>query len=158
MIVVYANSVDTDDKLLLSVDGNVLNEYSTDLHTPLQVQGLEWVAYLTPEVYEAMHEFMLPMDKLTQCKEWCGKHDQYGYPVFHIPGSRTVHVSRIVLFEIGRVPDWDRFEKRWEAHHTCFNRGCVNPYHLMWCTPKLHKELHMIANEIKSYNGNVLDG
>jgi len=104
---------------------------------------------MTPEALGRMHEYIHPADPVTKCIHWSGAHN-FGYPIFNL-GDGPMHVSRIVLIEIGRWPDWADDGDKWHAHHTCFNGSCVNPYHLMWCTPAFHRELHQIARELDDF-------
>jgi len=52
-------------------------------------------------------------------------------------------VSRLVAMV--KYPDWDwryNIEDQLHAHHTCFNRNCLNPDHIQMLTKKQHRELH----------------
>ena len=71
---------------------------------------------------------------------------QGGYPTISLPGSRTPEYAyRIAWAEAnGPIPltacpdgSW-----RWEIHHLCFNRSCVNHKHLELVTQKQHAAIH----------------
>lgn len=113
-------------------------------------KGFEWVGEMTAERLERFHAKLQPADPLTECIGWTGAHNGRGYPVFAV-GRRMVIAGRIALLDIGRFPSDDpRYDPgvAVEAHHTCGNPGCVNPYHLMWATRGDHREFHQALTEI----------
>ena len=83
----------------------------------------------------------------TGCFEWTGSlSSQAGYPTIAPPGGGgPEHAYRIAWaaangpIPIKPCPDgsW-----RWEIHHICFNRRCVNPKHLKLLTQKQHVAAH----------------
>lgn len=83
----------------------------------------------------------------TMCWEWSGGRSSQGrYPTISLAGGRgTEYAYRIAWAEAnGPIPikpgpdgSW-----RWEIHHLCFNRHCVNPKHLKLLTQKQHVAAH----------------
>ena len=84
---------------------------------------------------------------VTGCYDWNrGLSSQGGYPTISLPGGRaTEYAHRIAWAEAnGPIPikpcpdgSW-----RWEIHHMCFERRCVNPKHLKLVTQKQHSAIH----------------
>ena len=69
------------------------------------------------------------------CLEAIGS-DHGGYPRWTFFG-KTVSASRIsYVLAHGKIPDG------YHVHHTCHNRKCVNPSHLVALSPSEHESLH----------------
>jgi hypothetical protein len=84
---------------------------------------------------------------VTGCFEWNrGLSTQGGYPTIALPGSRKPeYAHRVAWAEVnGPIPitPCSDGSGRWEIHHLCFNRLCVNPKHLKLVTKKQHGALH----------------
>jgi hypothetical protein len=84
---------------------------------------------------------------VTSCWEWNRSRSSQGrYPTISLPGSRKPEYAyRVAWAEangpipIKPCPDGSG---RWEIHHLCFDRSCVNPKHLKLVTKKQHGALH----------------
>jgi hypothetical protein len=84
---------------------------------------------------------------VTGCYEWNGSlSSQGGYPTIALPGGRKPEYAyRVAWAEangpipITPPPDGSY---RWEIHHVCFDRRCVNPEHLQLVTQKQHVAIH----------------
>lgn len=76
------------------------------------------------------------LEKTSGCWWWIGRDDSRGYGLF-FDGEKQVraHLFSYRFFK-GEIP------KGHHVHHTCLNRGCVNPKHLVVVSPKNHKEIH----------------
>lgn len=85
----------------------------------------------------------------TGCFEWQRSLSSQGrYPTIGMEGKRRPEYAYKVAWESvnGPVPvtpcpdgSW-----RWELHHRCFNRQCVNPDHIQLVTHNQHVALHNI--------------
>lgn len=126
-------------------DKSMADEVAKELYPALA--GFEWVDNFTGRIVERFYDRIGPEDPLTGCIEWLGGHSM-GYAKLFVAGE-VIAAGRIAMFEIDRWPEHDE-SARWEMHHTCENRGCVNPYHLIWCTPSEHREFHRILIETRS--------
>lgn len=76
----------------------------------------------------------IPENPFTECWEWMGWKDSKGYGRFRLGGrnSRCVAAHRFMLeYWLGRP-----MAKRLEGDHTCENRGCVSPLHVIEVTPR----------------------
>lgn len=88
----------------------------------------------------------------TGCHDWVRSRSSQGrYPTIGIQGSKRPQYAYRVAWESvnGPVPttpcpdgSW-----RWELHHSCGNRSCVNPYHIELVTNREHTREH---NEIRA--------
>ncbi len=84
---------------------------------------------------------------VTGCFEWNRSRSSQGrYPTIGLAGSgKPEYAYRIAWAEengpipIKPCPDgsW-----RWELHHRCFNKDCVNPSHIQLVTQKQHVAIH----------------
>lgn len=87
------------------------------------------------------------VNPVTSCWEWNRSRSSQGrYPTIGLPGSgKPEYAYRIAWSEAnGPIPikpcpdgSW-----RWEIHHVCFNKLCVNPKHLKLVTNKEHTAAH----------------
>ena len=83
----------------------------------------------------------------TGCFEWKGSlSSQGGYPTIALPASRRPEYAYRIAWAavngpipLKACPDGSY---RWEIHHLCFNRRCVNPKHLKLLTQKQHAAAH----------------
>lgn len=68
------------------------------------------------------------LNEFTQCWEWTGLRDRYGYPkiTIRVDGYPTAHYAHRVMLELvhGYLFPFD------EAGHLCDNPCCINPQHL----------------------------
>ncbi len=68
----------------------------------------------------------------------------------------TRNIHRLVAMTNHPTLDWHLpradSTKYMTAHHTCFNRACVNPNHMMPMTEDKHSELHNKARDNHAYN------
>jgi hypothetical protein len=71
------------------------------------------------------------------CWQWIGQINNKGYATYNPAKGERVAVHRW-LYErmVDRIPDG------FVLHHTCRNRGCVNPAHLEPMTSSDHGRLH----------------
>lgn len=87
------------------------------------------------------------VNPVTSCWNWNrGLSSQGRYPTIYLPGIREPEYAYRVAWaeangpiSVKPCPDgsW-----RWEIHHVCFNRRCVNPKHLKLLTQKQHVAAH----------------
>jgi hypothetical protein len=77
------------------------------------------------------------VDNDTDCWNWKGSRSSYqGYGVIYYEGKRIpAHRFAYILF-VGFITSSSII------HHTCENKGCVNPAHLCAITHAQHKSLH----------------
>jgi hypothetical protein len=83
----------------------------------------------------------------TGCWEWLGSRSSRGkYPTISVEGSRRPEYAYKVAWEslFGPVPETPCLDGswRWELHHICLNRNCVNPNHLQLVTQRAHMAIH----------------
>lgn len=66
-----------------------------------------------------------------ECWEWQGAKTTEGYGLFW-PERRTTWTAHRYMFvlEIEDIPSG------YQVHHVCYNKGCVNPFHLQLLSPK----------------------
>lgn len=87
---------------------------------------------------------------ITGCVIWQGSLSTQGkYPtigVLHADGSRTIEYAYRAIWEAvnGPIPTTKPEDGsfRWEAHHRCRSRICVNPDHIELTTQKRHSREH----------------
>jgi hypothetical protein len=94
------------------------------------------------------------INPVTNCWEWNRSRSGQGrYPSISLAGRRgTEYAYRVAWAEVnGPIPiepppdgSW-----RWELHHRCFNRRCVNPNHIQLVTHKQHVEIHRARRGIR---------
>ena len=87
------------------------------------------------------------INSVTMCWEWSGSRSSQGrYPTISVAGGlKPEYAHRIAWAEVnGPIPltpcpdgSW-----RWELHHRCFNKDCVNPSHIQLVTQKKHVAIH----------------
>lgn len=83
----------------------------------------------------------------TRCHEWQGSHSSQGrYPTISLEGSKRPQYTHRVAWESvnGPVPTspCPDGSHRWELHHACGNRSCVNPDHIRLVTHREHTQIH----------------
>ena len=79
------------------------------------------------------------VDKQADCWLWTGVLAA-GYGQFsNTGGSKAAHRAAYE-FLVGEIP------KGLHLHHTCYQRNCVNPAHLLPVTPSDHTQLHKIRH------------
>lgn len=66
------------------------------------------------------------------CWLWDGAHNN-GYPIV-----RTTTTRRLLHRVVAKTPD------NMEAHHTCGNKGCMNPEHVVNLSTGDHMRLHRL--------------
>jgi hypothetical protein len=87
------------------------------------------------------------IDIETGCHNWTGSRSSQGrYPTVSIEGSkRPVYAYRLSWEAInGPMPTTAPPDgsDRWEFHHQCENKGCVNGKHVQLVTRKEHAQIH----------------
>jgi hypothetical protein len=85
-------------------------------------------------MFTAEKERLLAYRQITETGCWVGSmcRDSDGYAVFYLAGlARKAHRAAYIMF-VGPIPK-DR-----QLHHTCHNRACWNPEHLVCVTVKQH--------------------
>lgn len=71
------------------------------------------------------------------CWQWRGDRRRYGRLVCVTPKGKEVEVYRLAVLLSGvKIPAGS------EVHHTCRNRDCVNPAHLVVLDKGAHRFLH----------------
>lgn len=88
------------------------------------------------------------LNMTTGCIEWIGTiSTQFGYPTVwnHYEGT-VVYAYHAALAVAGRPkpqePPPAGQGYRWEAHHHCRNKRCINPSHVSWVGNRVHSDLH----------------
>lgn len=87
---------------------------------------------------------------ITLCWEWVRSRSSQGkYPTVGVQGSHRPEYAYRVAWESvnGPVPDaavtpCPDGSDRWELHHACFTRACVNPDHIQLLTRREHCAVH----------------
>jgi hypothetical protein len=87
----------------------------------------------TPETIQSFFDIVWIGDE-EECWEWEGDLTKDGYPVV---GEFKVRAHRLA-FELANE---QRILLKRQIHHTCYNRLCVNPFHLVMVTQKEHEAL-----------------
>lgn len=88
------------------------------------------------------HQARTPLDQLfftdpvTGCWEWAGRAGRCGYGQIMREGKRVV--AHRFFYELFVAP----LPAEAELHHTCKNRRCVNPDHLVPLSLRAHRSLH----------------
>jgi hypothetical protein len=78
--------------------------------------------------------FFDKVERNGSCWNWRGYLRPDGYGHFTMHTNRKVYAHRFsYLFHVGGIPG------DMEIHHTCGNRGCVNPGHLETVTRNQHR-------------------
>ncbi len=119
-----------------NVDKHELREVTKELYPP--IAGREWHGDLDDFAAARFYE-KIGVEDDNGCIEWLGGHTGQGYAAFVLDGKvRGAHV--VAMIDAGIHPPED--EEHYEAHHTCENVWCVNPYHLEWLTDREHADIH----------------
>lgn len=70
------------------------------------------------------------------CWEWLAGRDREAYGVIFFDGKK--HLAHRVAYEV-----WvGEIEPGNHIHHSCFQRSCINPEHLLQVTPSQHSKIH----------------
>lgn len=92
------------------------------------------------------------INKATGCHEWIGSlSSQYKYPTIG-DGQRVVYAYRVAWeAKNGPVPTTPCPDgsSRWELHHLCENKQCVNAAHVQLLTQRQHATLHKALRAAK---------
>jgi len=99
----------------------------------------------TPAIDRMQGKYVI--DIVTGCWEWVRSHSTQGrYPTIGMPGSHRPEYAYRVAWESvnGPVPTTPCPDgsHRWELHHSCQNRSCVNPQHIELVTHREHVREH----------------
>src|ERR1039458_2159886 len=87
------------------------------------------------------------INPVTSCFDWNRSlSTQGGYPTIALARTdNPEYAHRVAWAEVnGPIPlkPCPDGSLRWEIHHICFNRLCVNPKHLKLLTKKQHSAIH----------------
>jgi len=94
----------------------------------------------------------ISLDTATGCYNWTGGRASQGrYPIVGVTGQAPRYAHNIA-WEIANGRPVPRTKpsdgsRRWEVHHRCQNRACVNPDHLLLLTSKQHTKAHQKLRE-----------
>lgn len=88
-------------------------------------------------------------DPASGCRIWTGALSSQGrYPTVAAGGGsgKVLYVHQVMAGPApeGSPPDGSH---RYEVHHLCFRRSCVNPDHLTWLTHRQHMAIHAVVRE-----------
>jgi hypothetical protein len=84
----------------------------------------------------------ITIDPRSECHIWTGSHSSQGrYPTVGTASATPAYVHKLMAGPAPEFPPPDG-SHRWEAHHTCRNRSCVNGKHLVWLTHRQHMKVH----------------
>ena len=86
------------------------------------------------------------VNEFTGCWLWQGSHSSQGlYPTVGGPGGTVVYLHR-AMYEAtyGPIPTEPPADgsRRFEIHHSCGSRSCLNPEHLALVTQRQHATIH----------------
>lgn len=79
----------------------------------------------------------------TGCWEWQRSLSSQGkYPTICVTRNRPVYVYRLLWESIhGQIPSGVADDgTRWELHHRCRNKRCINPTHLILASKREHNK------------------
>lgn len=100
------------------------------------------------------------IDIATGCHNWTGSHSSQGsYPTIG-NGQSTEYAHRVAYVQAngpipsGPAPDGSH---RYEIHHTCRNRSCVNPAHLELLSHREHMAIHSADRAAKRAAKNLIE-
>jgi hypothetical protein len=87
------------------------------------------------------------LNATTGCMQWTGAiSTQYGYPtVWNAFERTTVYAHHAAMAVDGRPKPQEPPADggyRWESHHSCRFKACVNAEHLTWVSNREHSDLH----------------
>lgn len=96
------------------------------------------------------------INPVNDCWEWQGAiATQGGYPIIggYVDGKKVSpqYAYKVLWVEkFGPMPteDCPDGSHRWELHHTCENKHCVNPDHLILVTHREHMALHKASRTL----------
>ena len=91
-----------------------------------------WVCQMRVAAFWAEFNRSVEVDQVTGCWNWCGLCSEKGYGVF-----RGRLAFKVAWFAVGREKDFGL-----SLHHSCFNKRCVNPDHLVEIPPSEHMKIH----------------
>jgi hypothetical protein len=85
-------------------------------------------------------------NELTGCWLWQGSHSSQGlYPTVGGEGGSVVYLHRF-MYEAtyGPIPSELPADgsSRWEVHHACGERSCINPQHMALVSKRQHATIH----------------
>jgi hypothetical protein len=86
------------------------------------------------------------VDPITDCHNWQGAHCSQGkYPIVSAGGGQNKPPLYVHQIAAGPEPAClpPDGSHRWEVHHWCLNRSCVNPQHVTWLTHRQHATAHV---------------
>jgi HNH endonuclease len=99
----------------------------------------------TPAISRFAGKFNI--DIQSNCWNWTGsRSSQAGYPTIGRAGSKQCDYAHRVSWETvnGPMPTTPCPDgsHRWELHHECENKGCINPAHISLVTHREHMTIH----------------
>jgi hypothetical protein len=98
-----------------------------------------------------VERFWTRVQKLNGCWPWTGSLDHYGYGTITIEGKRHKAHRLAFLLIRGTLPDGK------ELHHTCENKRCCNPNHLVPLTRREHIAVTKYPRSTHCKNGHPFD-
>jgi hypothetical protein len=87
------------------------------------------------------------LNATTGCLEWHGAiSTQWGYPTVWSAFEKTTVYAYHASLTVAGNPMPQELPKdggyRWECHHSCRTKKCINPEHLGWVSNREHSDLH----------------